>query len=116
MLFAPLNEIALNTLANHARLDVARLAQIQTPAGWVMPRPGVAVLLPLSGAEPADVTVPRWKRAWLDPTASYCDEHGGTLGTVPASITQRAGNMEQLLKSVSRYHRESPETHRRPLY
>ncbi len=116
MLFAPLNEITLDTLANLARLDVARLTQIQTPAGWMMPRTRLPYCFRCLVLNPADVTAPRWKREWLDPTARYCDEHGGTLETVPASLTRRAGNMEQLLKSVSRYRREAPERHRRRLY
>ncbi|OXC79300.1 hypothetical protein BSU04_07510 [Caballeronia sordidicola] len=43
---------------------------------------------------PADVTAHRWKREWLDATARYRDEHSGILETVPASLTRRAGNME----------------------
>jgi hypothetical protein len=97
MLFAPLNDITLGTLANLARLDVARLAQIQTPAGWMIPRTRLPYCFRCLVLNPADVTAPRWKREWLDPTARYCDEHGGILETVPASLTRCAGNMEQLL-------------------
>ena len=93
-------------------MAVARLAQIQTPASWMMPRPRLPYCFRCLVQNPADVTVPRWRRAWFDPTASYCNEHGGTFETVPASLPRRAGNVEQLLKSVSQYRREAPERHR----
>jgi hypothetical protein len=116
MLFAPLSELTLHTLADLARLDVARLAQIQTPAEWMLSRTRLPYCFRCLVLNPADVTAPRWKRAWLDPVARYCHEHGKMLETVPASVLRRAGNMEQLLTSVSRYRQQAPERHRRRLY
>jgi hypothetical protein len=79
MLFAPLNDITLRTLANLARLEVARLAQIQTLADWMMPGKRLPYCCRCLVMNPVDVTAPRWKRAWLDPTARLCDEHGETM-------------------------------------
>jgi hypothetical protein len=56
MLFAPLNDITLHTLANLARLDIARLVQIQTPADWIMPRTRLPFCFRCLVLNPADVT------------------------------------------------------------
>ena len=115
ILFAPVDNRMLGTLANLARLDIARLAHIQTRIDWMVPRTHLPYCFRCLVLNPADVTAPRWKRTWLDPASSYCDEHRETLERVPASTMRCASNMEHLLKLVSRY-RKKREMRRRHLY
>ncbi|EKS71800.1 TniQ family protein [Caballeronia zhejiangensis] len=115
ILFAPVDNRVLDTLAELARLDIARLAHIQTRTDWMIPRRHLPYCFRCLVLNPADVTAPRWKRTWLDPAAGYCDEHREPLETVRASTIRQASNMEHLLKLVSRY-RKKREVRRMRLY
>jgi hypothetical protein len=83
--------------ADLALLDIARLAHIQTHADWMIPRTHVPYCFRCLVLNPPDVAAPRWKRTWLDPAASYRDEHREPLETAHASTTRHATNMEHLL-------------------
>nr|WP_245623898.1 transposase [Paraburkholderia nodosa] len=51
----------------------------------------------------ADVSAPRWKREWLDPTADYCQAHHTLLETIPASALRNAANFTTALRAINRY-------------
>ena len=51
----------------------------------------------------ADVSAPRWKREWLDPTAEYCSVHRGLLETVPASVFRLSNHFDAARRAISRY-------------
>jgi hypothetical protein len=51
----------------------------------------------------ADVSAPRWKREWLDPTAEFCSVHHRPLETVPASVFRLSNHFDAALRTISRY-------------
>ncbi|MGF6999304.1 ATP/maltotriose-dependent transcriptional regulator MalT, partial [Paraburkholderia sp. GAS32] len=51
----------------------------------------------------ADVSAPRWKREWLEPTAEFCSVHHTLLETVPASVFRLSGHFAAALRAISRY-------------
>jgi hypothetical protein len=51
----------------------------------------------------ADVSAPRWKREWLDPTAEFCSVHHRPLETVPASVLRLSKHFDVALRAISRY-------------
>jgi ATP/maltotriose-dependent transcriptional regulator MalT len=51
----------------------------------------------------ADVSAPRWKREWLEPTVEFCTVHHTLLETVPASIFRISGHFDAALRAISRY-------------
>jgi hypothetical protein len=51
----------------------------------------------------ADVSAPRWKREWLDPTAEFCSVHHRPLETVPASVFRLSNHFDAALRAISRY-------------
>jgi hypothetical protein len=115
ILFAPLSDSALHRLAGLARVDVERLARIQTLGAWMVPRRRLLYCFRCLVINPIDVSAPYWKRAWLDPAIEDCGQHGEPLERVPPSVLRKAGNMQRLIKSVSRYRRTAAERQRRRL-
>jgi hypothetical protein len=51
----------------------------------------------------ADVSAPRWKHEWLEPTAEFCSVHHTLLETVPASVFRLSGHFASALRAISRY-------------
>jgi ATP/maltotriose-dependent transcriptional regulator MalT len=51
----------------------------------------------------ADVSAPRWKHEWLEPTAEFCSVHHTLLETVPASVFRLSGHFAAALRAISRY-------------
>ncbi|MEI6003433.1 TniQ family protein [Paraburkholderia bengalensis] len=107
ILFAPLDESALDKLAALARIDAATIASIQTPDSWMVARRRLPFCFRCLVINPVDVSTPYWKRAWLNPSIIECCEHGAQLETAPSSVLRRAGNMQQLISSVGRYRRDA---------
>lgn len=105
----------LGTLADLARLDVARLKHIQTRTDWMIPRTHLPYCFRCLVLTPADVTAPlAGSGHGLIPQRATATNRE-PLETIRASTMRRATNMEHLLKLVSRY-RQSPDMHRRSLY
>ena len=92
----------LRRLARLARLDPDRLSVIEAPLSWRRDRIWAFYCADCVFLNPADVTAPRWKRAWLDPDAGWCDVHNMQLNTITASSVQSAKNFEHLLRMVSK--------------
>ncbi|WP_429359717.1 hypothetical protein [Paraburkholderia sp. GAS32] len=51
----------------------------------------------------ADVSAPRWKHEWLEPTAEFCSVHHTLLETVPASVFRLSGHFAAALRAIGRY-------------
>jgi signal transduction histidine kinase len=51
----------------------------------------------------ADVSAPRWKLGWLDPTAEICRVHHRPLETVPASVFRPSSHFAAALRAINRY-------------
>lgn len=92
----------LRRLARLARLDSGRLSAIEAPSSWRRDRIWAHYCATRVFLNPADVTAPRWKRAWLDPGAARCDVHDMQLETIPARSVRAARNFEHLLRMVSK--------------
>jgi hypothetical protein len=92
----------LQRLARLARLDPERLSAIEAPSSWRRDRIWAYYCATCVFLNPADVTAPRWKRAWLDPGAARCDVHDMQLETIPARSVRSARNFEHLLRMVSK--------------
>jgi len=107
ILFAPLNDYALDKLAALARVEAETIASIQTPGSWMVARRRLPFCFRCLVINPLDVSAPYWKRAWLNPSIIECCEHGAQLETAPPSVLRRAGNMQQLISSVGRYRRDA---------
>ncbi|WP_186143624.1 TniQ family protein [Burkholderia gladioli] len=103
ILFPPLQPDALTILSGLARLHEDQLAQIQTPAEWIFDRPYLPYCFRCLVLNPADVAAPRWKRAWLSPGLTECDEHRTTFERIPVGTVRRARNTDRLLALVSGY-------------
>jgi hypothetical protein len=71
MLFPAISHSALRRFATLARLDDGRLSHIQTPPGWLTDRRCMPYCFRCLVLNDADVSAPRWKREWLDPTAEF---------------------------------------------
>ena len=106
LLQGPINAQELARLAWLARLEVQRLQEIQTPNAWVVERRGFAYCAPCLFLNPVDVTAPRWKREWLDPAATWCDEHGAQLALVAPGKLRRCSNFTQTVKAIGRLERQ----------
>ncbi|OUL90002.1 hypothetical protein CA603_18060 [Paraburkholderia hospita] len=103
ILFPTLAEPALERLSHLARLKDDRLRSIQTPVGWMTNRQRLPYCFRCLVLNDADVSAPRWKREWLDPTADYCREHHTLLETVPVSVVRNAANFAGALRAINRY-------------
>ncbi|WP_175924557.1 TniQ family protein [Burkholderia latens] len=110
ILFPPVPENALRALAALGRLDIDRLTRIQTPSDWMVDRTSLPYCFRCLVLNPVDVTAPRWKRRWLEPGITVCDEHRTDLEYVPTSILRRTRNMERLLHCVSKRRQRLSET------
>jgi hypothetical protein len=80
-----------------------RLSYIQTPVEWVTDRQGLPYCFRCLVLNDADVSAPRWKREWLEPTADYCRVHHSLLEAVPASVFRRSGNFAAALWAINYY-------------
>ena len=76
ILFLSISQSALQRFATLARLDEDRLRHIQTRSAWLFDWRCLPYCFRCLVLNDADVSVPRWKREWLDPTAvgvrNYC--------------------------------------------
>ena len=104
----------LRRLARLARLDPGRLSVIEAPSSWRHDRIWAYYCATCVFLNPADVTAPRWKRAWLDPGAARCDVHDMQLETIPARSVRSASNFEHLLRMDSKL--EEKRRHQRWIY
>lgn len=103
ILFPPISQPALQRFSTLARLDEDRLRHIQTPSAWLFNWRCVPYCFRCLVLNDADVSVPRWKREWLDPTAEFCSVHHTVLETVPASVFRLSGHFAAALRAISRY-------------
>lgn len=87
---APLPAEQLRRLARLGRLDPNRISAIEAPASWRGDRIWAFYCATCVFLNAADVMAPRWKRAWLDPSAAWCDVHDMQLETIPASSVRSA--------------------------
>lgn len=98
----PLCETTIGRLAYFAWLDKQQLQEIQTPAAWVVTKRYESYCAHCLFVNPVDVMSPRWKRAWLDPAARYCEVHGTPLATIACGALRRCENFDKTFKAVGR--------------
>ena len=98
-----ISKIALQQFAALARLDDQRLKYVQTPSAWNSDRRCMPYCFRCLVLNDADVSAPRWKREWLEPTVESCSVHHTLLETVPASIFHVSGHFDAALRAISRY-------------
>ncbi|MFM0124586.1 TniQ family protein [Paraburkholderia xenovorans] len=103
ILFPRVSGPPLDRLSKLARMGDGRLEAIQTPAEWITDQRYLAYCFRCLVLNEVDVTAPRWKRKWLDPTANYCRAHHRLVETIPASICRNVANFEAALRAISRY-------------
>ena len=103
ILFPTISPFTLQQFATLARLDVARLSHIQTPPAWLADRRCMPYCFRCFVLNDADVSAPRWKREWLDPTAEFCSVHHKLLETVPASVFRVSKDFDAAHRAISRY-------------
>ncbi|WP_175153169.1 TniQ family protein [Paraburkholderia ultramafica] len=103
ILFPPISKIALQQFAALARLDEQRLRHVQTPSAWISERRCMPYCFRCLVLNDADVSAPRWKREWLEPTVEFCTVHHTLLETVPASIFRLSSHFDAALRAISRY-------------
>ncbi|WP_337588046.1 TniQ family protein [Paraburkholderia mimosarum] len=103
ILFPTLAEPTLERLSTLARLKDGCLKSIQTPVGWMTNRQRLPYCFRCLVLNDADVSAPRWKREWLEPTADYCQAHHTLLETIPASALRNAANFATALRAINRY-------------
>jgi hypothetical protein len=115
ILFPPISQPALQRFSTLARLDEDRLRHIQTPSAWLFNWRCVPYCFRCLVLNDADVSVPRWKREWLDPTAEFCSVHHTILETVPASVFRLSGHFAAALRAISRYREKQVFKDRRRL-
>ncbi|WP_084534258.1 TniQ family protein [Paraburkholderia dilworthii] len=106
ILFPAISHSALEAFATLARLDDDRLSRIQTPPGWLTDRRCVPYCFRCFVLNDADVSAPRWKREWLDPTAEFCRVHHWLLETVPASVFRLSNHLDAAHRAISRYRKK----------
>jgi hypothetical protein len=73
--FPAISRSTLQRFATLARFDDGRLNHIQMPPAWVTDRRCMPYCFRCLVLNDADVSAPRWKREWLDPTAEFCRVH-----------------------------------------
>jgi hypothetical protein len=103
ILFPAISHSALQRFATLARLDASRLSHMQTPPAWFVDRRCMPYCFKCLVLNDADVSAPRWKREWLDPTAEFCSVHRGLLETVPVSVFRRSDHFDAAHRAISRY-------------
>lgn len=103
MLFPALAGPELERLSKLARLKVDRLKSIQTPVGWMTNRQHLPYCFRCLVLNDADISAPRWKTEWLDPTADYCRAHHALLETLPAAVLRDSANFAAALQAINRY-------------
>ncbi|WP_184048785.1 TniQ family protein [Paraburkholderia sp. MM5384-R2] len=103
ILFPAISRSALPQFATLARLDDGRLSHLQTPPAWLADRRCMPYCFRCLVLNDADVSAPRWKREWLDPTAEFCSVHHRPLETVPASVFRVSNHFDAALGAISRY-------------
>ncbi|MGZ2747243.1 TniQ family protein [Burkholderia stagnalis] len=103
ILFPPVSSSPLDRLSELARLSDGRLKAIQTPSEWIVDQRYLVYCCRCLVLNEIDVSAPRWKREWLDPSAEYCRVHHCLLETIPASVFRRAANFDVALREISRY-------------
>src|SRR6202048_5510465 len=54
---------------------IADVLHIQTPSPWLTDRRCMPYCFRCLVLNDADVSAPRWKREWLEPTAEFCRVH-----------------------------------------
>jgi hypothetical protein len=86
-----------------ARFDDARLSHVQTPPAWAADRRRMPYCFRCLVLNDADVSAPRWKREWLEPTADLCRVHHMLLDAVPASVFRLSGNFDAVLRAINRH-------------
>ena len=86
-----------------ARIDDDRLSYIQTPPAWLKNHRCVPYCFRCFVLNDANVSAPRWKREWLEPTAEFCRVRHTMLETVLASVFRLANNLDAAHRAISRY-------------
>ncbi|MBT2324321.1 hypothetical protein J7E62_18405 [Variovorax paradoxus] len=95
-------DVVVGRLARLARLDEAKLHEIQTPIGTAANGRTQLYCAHCLFVNPVDVTAPRWKRGWLNPEGACCEVHGTPLASIASSKLRRCRNFDQTLKMVGR--------------
>jgi hypothetical protein len=103
ILFPAISQSALQRFATLARLDDDRLNHIQTPSAWLTDRRCMPYCFRCLVLNDADVSAPRWKREWLEPTAEFCRVHHTLLETVPASVFRLSSHFAAARRAINRY-------------
>ncbi|OUL89852.1 TniQ family protein [Paraburkholderia hospita] len=103
ILFPPISQSASRRFATLARLDDDRLKHIQTPSAWLIDRRCMPYCFRCLVLNDADISAPRWRREWLEPTVEFCSVHHTLLETVPASVFRLSGHFAGALHAISRY-------------
>ncbi|MCY1492716.1 hypothetical protein D9M68_265250 [compost metagenome] len=72
---------------------------MQTPIAWVYERLRLPYCYPCLILNRADVYSPFWKREWLDPSFSACEQHPGRLEATNCYWrNHKVDNFNQLLR------------------
>jgi hypothetical protein len=103
ILFPAISQSPLRRFATLARLDDGRLSHMQTPPAWVTDRRCMPYCFRCLVLNDVDVSAPRWKREWLDPTAEFCRVHHTLLETVPASVFRLSSHFAAARGAINRY-------------
>lgn len=99
LLFPPVPLETLERLSQLTHVSVDRLSAMQTPIAWVYERPRLPYCYPCLILNRADVYSPFWKREWLDPSFSACEQHPGKLeATGWHWRNHKVDNFNQLLR------------------
>lgn len=93
----------LARLAYLARLDVARLEAVQTPAHWTVAGYGLPYCHRCLVLNPLDVTSPCWRRHWLDPATVHCRQHADPMRRIRVSMLRRCRNFDDVLRHVRQH-------------
>src|ERR1700726_798998 len=82
---------------------IADVLHIQTPSPWLTDRRCMPYCFRCLVLNDADVSAPRWKREWLEPTAEFCRVHHTLLEKVPASVFRLSSHFGAARRAINRY-------------
>jgi len=105
LLISTVCDNTIDRLSAFARLDPESLRLLQSPQGWSERRPQLSYCPTCLFLNPLDVTSPRWKREWLDPSATDCAVHAAPLRRLPITSLRMCRNFDFLLRLTSRRER-----------
>jgi hypothetical protein len=82
---------------------IADVLHIQTPSPWLTDRRCMPYCFRCLVLNDVDVSAPRWKREWLEPTAEFCRVHHTLLEKVPASVFRLSSHFGAARRAINRY-------------